>query len=78
MDLVGWFGLWAPAKTPRDRIERIAAEAKKVLDTPEAATYLDRLGMEPAYLSPKAFTDYVAEDMVRQKKFLDMIGFVPQ
>jgi tripartite-type tricarboxylate transporter receptor subunit TctC len=51
---------------------------KKALDMPDAATYLDRLGMEPAYLAPKAFSDYVAEDMVRQKKFLDMIGFVPQ
>ena len=78
MDLVGWFGLWAPAKTPRDRIERIAKEVQKALDSPEAVSFLDRLGMEPAYLPPKPFSDFVAEDMVRQKNFLNMIGFVPQ
>jgi tripartite-type tricarboxylate transporter receptor subunit TctC len=65
-------------KTPRDRIERIVNEAEKVLDTPEAVTYLDRLGMESACMAPKSFSDYVATDMVRQKKFLHMIGFVPQ
>ena len=78
IDLVGWFGLWAPAKTPKDRIERIAKEVQKALSTPEAVAYLDRLGMEPAYMASQPFAAYVESDIARQKKFLDLIGFKPQ
>jgi len=78
MDLVGWFGLWAPAKTPKDRIDLVAAAAQKALQSPDAAAFLDRLGMEPAYMAPAPFAEYVKADMVRQKNFLNLIGFKPQ
>jgi tripartite-type tricarboxylate transporter receptor subunit TctC len=78
MDLVGWFGLWAPAKTPKERVDRLANEVEKALNTPETAKFLDTLGMEPSYMAPEPFARFVDMDIERQKKFLSWIGFIPQ
>jgi len=77
MDLVGWFGLWAPAGTPRDRIELLHREAEKALSGPDAVAFLDRLGLEPSVKNPDEFAKFISEDMARQKRFLEWIGLKP-
>jgi tripartite-type tricarboxylate transporter receptor subunit TctC len=77
MDLIGWFGLWAPAGTPRERVELLYRESAKALNTPEAIAFLDRLGMEPSVTSPAEFAKFVEMDIARQHRFLKWIGFQP-
>ena len=65
-----WFGLLAPAKTPRPVIERINAEVAKLLRDPVILARLANQGVEPRPLSPEAF-----ERLIRQD-YEDMSGVV--
>jgi tripartite-type tricarboxylate transporter receptor subunit TctC len=46
-DAVGWFGVFAPAQTPKAIVERMNAEINKVLKTPEMAKRMETMNFEP-------------------------------
>lgn len=46
-DAVGWFGVFAPAQTPRPMVERMNAEINKILKTPEMAKRMEGMNFEP-------------------------------
>lgn len=66
---VGWFGMFAPAKTPRDIVEKVSADTAKVLSTPEAKQRMAEQGAEPEPSAPAEFTKYVNDDIA---KWLDL------
>jgi tripartite-type tricarboxylate transporter receptor subunit TctC len=66
---LGWFGLFAPAATPRAIVEKISADAVKLLSTDDAKKRLAAAGAEPAPNSPDAFTAFVNKDIA---KWLDL------
>ena len=57
-----WFGLLAPAKTPRAVIERINTEVAKLLAQPVIAERLAAQGVERAPLAPAEFDKLVRAD----------------
>jgi tripartite-type tricarboxylate transporter receptor subunit TctC len=66
---LGWFGLFAPAKTPRAIVDKVSADVRKVLVLPDAVKRLASAGAEPAPNSPEAFTAFVNKDIA---KWLDL------
>jgi tripartite-type tricarboxylate transporter receptor subunit TctC len=52
LELEGWNGLFAPAKTPRDIIERLQREVALAVKHPEVAKRLQELGAEPVGSTP--------------------------
>ena len=66
---VGWFGLFAPAKTPAEIVDKVSADTAKVLSTPEARQRMAEQGAEPEPSTPAAFTKYVNDDVA---KWLDL------
>ena len=64
-DSLGWFGLFAPAGTPRDIVKKISADVASVLTTAEAKQRLAEQGAEPAPNSPEAFTTFVNSDVTK-------------
>jgi tripartite-type tricarboxylate transporter receptor subunit TctC len=66
---LGWFGLFAPAKTPAAIVDKISADVGKVLKLPDAVKRLATAGAEPAPNSPAAFTTFVNKDIA---KWLDL------
>src|SRR5919206_175158 len=53
--VTGWQGLFAPAGTPRPIVMRIAAEVKRLLERPDVAAALRKVGGEPAPMTPEEF-----------------------
>ncbi len=53
-----WFGLFAPAGTPREVLARLHAEAAKALQLPEVQERLKGLGMQIAGAGPDAFAAF--------------------
>jgi tripartite-type tricarboxylate transporter receptor subunit TctC len=47
-----WFGVFVPAKTPRDIVDRFHAAGLKVLADPAMQASLKNLGVEPAPMTP--------------------------
>lgn len=51
-DVTGWFGLFAPARTPLPIVSRLNTEIVALLRTPEFAERFRTLGMEPQPTTP--------------------------
>ena len=51
-----WYGLFAPAGTPRDVVNRLNAELTKVMKSPEINERMMTLGWDPVTNSPEEFT----------------------
>jgi tripartite-type tricarboxylate transporter receptor subunit TctC len=58
-----WFGLFAPAGTPREIVERLNRETLKALQTPKVREKLAGLGLEPMPMSPDEFTAHVVREV---------------
>ena len=58
-----WFGLLAPAKTPRAIVGKLNREITRVLDAPESKERWNALGAEPVPIAPEAFDRYIREQI---------------
>src|SRR5262245_46491226 len=54
-----WFGLLAPAGTPKTVVERINGEMRKAVKNPEFVKQLEAIGLDPAASSPAEFHDMI-------------------
>jgi Tripartite tricarboxylate transporter family receptor len=50
-----WIGIFMPARTPRDIVEKFHREAVKTMQLPNVKERLETLGMEPMPLTPAEF-----------------------
>jgi len=66
---LGWFGLFAPAQTPRRIVAKISMDAKQVLLLPESRKRLADEGAEPEPNTPEVFTAFVNDDV---RKWLEL------
>src|SRR5713101_5493439 len=69
-----WFGLLAPARTPKSVIERINAELGKLLKDPVILGRLASQGVEPRPLSPGAFERLIREDYDDMARVVKAVG----
>jgi tripartite-type tricarboxylate transporter receptor subunit TctC len=77
-EAVGWFGLFAPVATPKDRVARISADANKVLADPEVREKMLSMGAEPTGDTPEQFATFVREDQAKWSKLMKERGITPE
>ena len=58
-----WFGVFLPAKTPRDIVDKLHDETLKALQTPKVRDKLATLGVDPMVMTPKEFDAYVEKEI---------------
>jgi len=58
-----WVGLWAPAGTPQDVVDKINADVAKVLAMPDVRERLAGLGAEPMVMTPAEFRKFMRDEM---------------
>ena len=74
LDTSGWFGMLAPAGTPRSIVDKIAADTAQILALPEVVESLRGQGLEPTGLGPDAFGRFLREDLMRWKTLIQEVG----
>ena len=62
-EVIGWWGMLAPAKTPRAVVLLLNREVRAALDVPEVKKSLVDQGMDPAGGSPEEFGSLIRADM---------------
>jgi tripartite-type tricarboxylate transporter receptor subunit TctC len=67
-EVVGFYGVLAPAGTPRPVVERLAAAFKGALETPDIRNRMVTQGADPAYLGPDEFARFLAAEMPKWAK----------
>jgi tripartite-type tricarboxylate transporter receptor subunit TctC len=74
-DAASWQMLVAPAKTPRPVIDKLHADFRRVLDTPESKDQILKNGMLPAAsLSVAGLQDFVKSEIARWSKVVAQAG----
>jgi tripartite-type tricarboxylate transporter receptor subunit TctC len=69
-----WYGVLAPASTPRAIVTRLNAEIVKVLAQPEVRERLISQGIDPIGDSPEQFSAYVQAEIVKWARVIKATG----
>jgi tripartite-type tricarboxylate transporter receptor subunit TctC len=73
-DYTFWIGVFAPAKTPHDIVERLNAELIKAVRTPSVKEKLEALGVETSAMSPSQFDAMVKGELTSYAAFAKVAG----
>jgi tripartite-type tricarboxylate transporter receptor subunit TctC len=66
----GWYGLLAPAATPKPVLVRLHSEAVKALRAPDVIDKLSGQGAEPVASTPEEFTDFIRSETDKWAKLV--------
>lgn len=77
-EVLGFYGILAPARTPRRIIDTLRSEFVRVLRLPEITHRMESICFEPAGSTPREFTATVIADMAKYGKVLKEAGIKAQ
>jgi tripartite-type tricarboxylate transporter receptor subunit TctC len=73
-DLSTWYGISAPAGTPRAIVDKLAAAIAQTLKTPGAKDKFDKAGAEMFLKGPDEYAAYVQQDAKRMAPLIEAAG----
>ena len=73
-----WIGMFAPAKTPKEVVDRLNAEVIKALNTPEVKERFAALGADAWTLKPDQFDAYVRDEIKSNAALVKAAGLQVQ
>jgi len=77
-ELTAWFGMFAPAGTPPEIVEKIASEINAALRSPDMKKQLDGMGADPTFLAPVAFRGFLVKEDDRWTRAFKASGLKAQ
>lgn len=69
-----WYGIVAPAGTPKPIIERLSTELKAAMANPDVRAKFASLGMEPLSSSPAEFASFIQSETAKWTKVVKISG----
>lgn len=73
-----WIGMMAPAKTPRDIVNRLHDEVLKALASPEVKERFAKVGADAWTLKPEQFDAYIKNEIASNAVLVKAAGLQPQ
>ena len=73
-EVLGWFGLYAPAGTPADIVRRLNAEVNALIAQPATVQKFAELGAEPLGGSPEALAAFLRSEQDKWGKVIRDLG----
>ena len=73
-----WYGILAPAGTPRNIINRLNSELHKALAAPDLKERLANSGVDPLTSTPEQFASHIQSETVRYAKIIKDAGITAQ
>lgn len=73
-DVRNWFGVAAPAKTPRAIVDRLNSEIVRALQSPDLRERLTGLGADPVGNTPEQYTAFVQNEIAKWDKVIKAAG----
>ena len=69
-----FYGIMAPAKTPKEIVDRLNKEIMAILETDEMKARLAKLAAEPGTGTPEEFKKYVLGEIDRYGEIVKLSG----
>jgi tripartite-type tricarboxylate transporter receptor subunit TctC len=73
-EVLTWYGLLAPAKTPKEIVSRLHSEVVKILQTPDIKERLAGISSEPGGNTPEEFAKVIRQETVKWAKVVKDSG----
>jgi tripartite-type tricarboxylate transporter receptor subunit TctC len=73
-----WYGMLAPAKTPRTLLDKLSGEVAHVVELPDVREKLRALGAEPAPTTPEGFDALVRDEVDKFRKIVRSADIKPE
>ena len=77
-EAVQWFGVLAPAGTPRDIVSRLHKEVVRTVQTPDIRQKLVNDGADPVGSLPEEFAAFIRSETAKWAKVAKAIGLKPE
>ena len=65
-----WFGILAPAGTPKEIVDKLSAEIAKVLAMPDVKSFLLGQGLDPYVSTPAQFAALLSSDSAKYERLI--------
>ena len=73
-DISTWFGIFVPAGTPRQVVDRLHAEFERALAAPDVREKMVALGAEPVGNRPEEFAAYIRAEADKYARVIRASG----
>ena len=73
-DVSSWFGVLAPAKTPRATVSKLNAEIARIIEQPQTRTRLVELGADPQLMAPAEANRFFHDEIDKWAKVVKASG----
>jgi tripartite-type tricarboxylate transporter receptor subunit TctC len=70
----GWYGMFAPAKTPKPIVDKLSVDINKALKDPDSLEKWKTLGFDPIGSTPAEFAKRQKDDLAYWKKMIEYTG----
>ena len=74
----GWFGMFAPARTPPEVLNKLAAEVRTAMQKPAVLERFAKLGVEPAAGTPEEFRKFFLAELKAYGEMARVAGVKPE
>ena len=77
-DITTWFGLLAPAGTPREIVAKLNSVIVGIVNEKEMTNYLIGQGVDPVTNTPEQFAAYIRNEVPKFAKIVKAAGITPE
>ena len=74
LEAVSWFGLVAPAATPKPIVEKLSVETARILRLADVNKRISELGAEPVGGTPQQYAAFIQAEIVKWRKVIKDAG----
>ena len=73
-EMTNWYGVMAPAKTPRDVVTRLNTEINRIVAVPETKAKLEEVGTQLNPMTPEQFATFLGSELAKYAKLIKAAG----
>lgn len=73
-EALSWFGLFAPARTPKGIVDKLEAEAARAVKAPDVSERIAALGAQPVGGTSRDFAAFIASEITKWEKVIREAG----
>ena len=77
-DIVQWYAVWLPAKTPRDLVDRLNAEINRIIQSPDYRQRQLDVATDVIGTTPEALAEFQKSEIEKYKKIAAAAGITPE
>jgi tripartite-type tricarboxylate transporter receptor subunit TctC len=77
-EATNWFGIFAPAKTPKDIVTRLNAEIDRVIKSPDMSERFTNEGLETVGGPPESFARFLRLEIAKYARVIQAAGIAKQ